>query len=91
MNNERITVPELLFTPSDIGLNQSGISETIVQSLSAMKSYEQSILYDTVLLVGGNTLFENYQARIAHELRHLTPDIHNVTIYQPKKYVHCSY
>lgn len=29
MNNERFTVPEILFRPSDVGLEQIGISEAI--------------------------------------------------------------
>jgi actin-related protein 6 len=85
MNNERITVPELLFTPSDIGLNQAGISEAIVQSISSTKDYEQNVLYDTILLVGGNTLFKNYKKRIETELRHLAPFDQSVTVYQPKE------
>lgn len=31
VNNERFMVPEILFNPTDIGLNQSGLPETIVQ------------------------------------------------------------
>ena len=31
LNNERFMVPELLFHPADIGLQQSGIVEAVVQ------------------------------------------------------------
>ena len=33
LNNERFSVPELLFTPSDVGIHQCGIPETIVESV----------------------------------------------------------
>lgn len=35
MNNERFTVPEILFNPSDIGMDQAGISEAIVDAISS--------------------------------------------------------
>jgi actin-related protein 6 len=60
LNNERISVPEVLFHPSDIGLNQAGISESVVQSVESLDSpIEKSVMYDTILLVGGNSLFKN--------------------------------
>jgi actin-related protein 6 len=91
MNNERITVPELLFTPSDIGLNQAGISEAIVQAVSSTREYVQNVLYDCVLLVGGNTIFENYKERLERDLRCLAPFDQNVTVYQPKDPITCSW
>ncbi len=33
MNNERFMVPELLFNPSDIGINEMGIAEALVHSV----------------------------------------------------------
>lgn len=35
MNNERFMIPELLMNPSDIGIQQAGIPEAIVESVSA--------------------------------------------------------
>ena len=35
LNNERFTIPELLFHPSDIGINEMGIPEAIVDSIEA--------------------------------------------------------
>ncbi len=35
MNNECFTIPELLFNPSDIGINEMGISEAIVDSVQS--------------------------------------------------------
>jgi hypothetical protein len=36
METERFSVPELLFYPNDIGLQQAGLSETTWQSLHAL-------------------------------------------------------
>lgn len=37
METERLSIPELLFNPIDVGLNQAGLPETTVQSLKALK------------------------------------------------------
>jgi actin-related protein 6 len=37
METERFAVPELLFSPIDIGLNQAGIPEATWQSLSSLQ------------------------------------------------------
>lgn len=49
METERFAVPELLFNPCDIGLNQAGIAEATWQSLSDI----QNVRFETfsVLLV----------------------------------------
>jgi actin-related protein 6 len=35
MNNERFTIPEILFHPSDINIEEMGIPEAIVHSIEA--------------------------------------------------------
>ncbi|CAG8443738.1 3405_t:CDS:10 [Scutellospora calospora] len=44
MNNERFTVPEILFNPSDIGMNQAGIPEVIVEAINATHPGNQKIV-----------------------------------------------
>jgi len=107
MNNERITVPELLFHPSDIGLNQAGIAETVVQAVEGDQLQQQQVpsnghqqnsglvtddeekqlMYDSVVLVGGNTQFKNFKQRFTTELRSLMPEEYDLTVLQPAKYV----
>jgi hypothetical protein len=36
MESERFTIPEVLFRPTDIGMNQAGIVETIGQSINSL-------------------------------------------------------
>ncbi|KAL0481453.1 actin-like protein Arp6 [Acrasis kona] len=89
MNNERITVPEVLFTPSDIGSDQAGIPEAIVQSVSSTQEIFQNVLYDCILLVGGNTCFPNYKKRIEKDMRKYVNVDHNITVHQPSDPVVC--
>jgi actin-related protein 6 len=87
MNNERISVPEVLFHPSDIGMKQAGIAETIVASISCCPVALQPLMYANILLVGGNTLMANYPERIAAEVRALAPADYQVSVTASSKYV----
>jgi actin-related protein 6 len=33
MRNERFTIPEVIFSPSDIGINQAGLAEAVIQTI----------------------------------------------------------
>merc|ERR1712192_167979 len=57
MNNERFMVPEILFRPSDIGIQQMGLAEAVVESVSACDPAAQPWLYRNILLTGGNMAF----------------------------------
>lgn len=37
MNNERFAVPELLFHPSDVGVQEMGIAEALIHAVSKTK------------------------------------------------------
>ena len=71
--NERITVPELLFHPSDVGMDQAGVAECIVQSVEACLPDLREALYSNILLTGGSALFPNLEERLRSELRALVP------------------
>ncbi len=100
MNNERITVPELLFRPSDIGINQAGIAECIVQSIQACHPDMQALLYSHIVVTGGNTLIPNFKERLYvacaflsihvmirfQEVRQLAPSEYEVKITVPDEY-----
>lgn len=64
MNNERLIVPELLFNPSDIGIKQAGIPEAIVQCVEGCVQEMSGLLYNNILVCGGNTLFPNFAKRL---------------------------
>ncbi|CAG8514886.1 9116_t:CDS:10 [Funneliformis caledonium] len=84
MNNERLSVPEILFNPMDVGMNQAGIPEVIVESINATHPEMfpslsvndvdlHGLLYGNIILVGGNSLFSGYKNRIEKDLRYLAP------------------
>jgi len=52
MNNERFQVPEILFYPSDVGIDQIGISHTIVDSINSTPEEIQPHLYENIVLIG---------------------------------------
>ena len=64
LGNERFTVPELLFTPGDIGMNSTGIPDMILQGLSALPPGLHSAFLANVLVVGGNALIPGFMQRL---------------------------
>ncbi len=48
MTNERITVPEALFTPLDVGIPQAGIAEAVQQALHGMPPEAQALYLQRV-------------------------------------------
>ena len=80
---ERFAVPEVLFRPSDIGLDQGGIAETIVQAVEACDPCFQAAMYQNVLLVGGNARLPGFRVRLEKELRTLAPTNHRVSVCLP--------
>ncbi|OQR95767.1 hypothetical protein THRCLA_07584 [Thraustotheca clavata] len=70
---EQITVPEILFHPSDIGLDQAGLHGGIVEAISACPEHFQSLLYQNIILTGGTSQLPNLKERLEKELRPLVP------------------
>jgi actin-related protein 6 len=54
MANERFIVPELLFKPTGIGLQQQGLPEAIATSISRLPEDLQGLFWANITLVGGN-------------------------------------
>lgn len=81
MNNERISVPEILFNPSDVGLQQAGLAELISQAVQACPEEIHAELYANVVLTGGNCKFRNLKERVVQELRPLVSDNYDVCVH----------
>lgn len=73
MNNERFAVPELLFHPSDIGIQQMGVSEAIVHVIENFPPEVQEHLYKNVLLIGGSCNLPNFAERVEKDVRTMAP------------------
>ncbi|CAA7262815.1 unnamed protein product [Cyclocybe aegerita] len=82
MNNERFAVPELLFRPDDIGMDQAGIAWTIAHSISLLPADLQGMFWANIGLIGGNTKLPGFRARLLSELQTLAPVEFEVAIYE---------
>lgn len=64
LGNERFTVPELLFSPGDVGLKQEGLPATVLQSLSGLPPGLWPAMLANILVIGGNSKIEGFMARL---------------------------
>lgn len=85
MNNERFTIPEILFNPSDIGIQQMGLSEAIIKSVIMCPEETRPHLLNNIIVTGGNGCFPGFKERLTKEIRSLTPDIFDITVTVPEK------
>ncbi|QQP57058.1 Actin-related protein 6, partial [Caligus rogercresseyi] len=76
LNNERFTVPEILFSPSDVG--------AVMQSVLSCPEVCRPWLLQNVLLIGGCAKFQNMKERLEKELRELTPHLMDINVYTPE-------
>lgn len=73
LGNERFAVPELLFNPSDIGIQEVGLPGAIMESLSGLPEALKVGLLANIVVVGGNSLITGFIERLENELRALVP------------------
>eukprot|EP00250_Pteridium_aquilinum_P020869 c24972_g2_i2 orf=507-2663(-) len=71
---ERFRCPEIIFQPHLIGIDQVGLDEAISVSMRRLPSdWSQQVAEGTVLLTGGNTLFDGIEKRVLAELKKNRP------------------
>lgn len=84
METERYTVPEVLFHPSDVGMQQAGLVEATHQSLSEVISeVDRGLLSRNILLTGGNMCFPQVKERFETDIRSLIPTHFDSHVYCP--------
>merc|ERR1712060_69635 len=83
LGTERFRVPEVLFQPSMIGKEASGIHEQVFQSIMKCDVDIRKDLYSNVVLSGGNTMFEGIDARLTKELTALAPSTMKIKVLAP--------
>ncbi|KAJ5920599.1 hypothetical protein N7516_011457 [Penicillium verrucosum] len=91
LGNERFAVPELLFTPGDIGMKSAGIPDMILQSLSVLPTGLHSAFLANVLVVGGNALIPGFMERLETELRQIASAECVVRVRRAKDPVHSTW
>ena len=64
LGNERFTVPELFFSPGDVGMKQEGLPATVLQSLSGLPQGLWPSMLANILVVGGNSKIEGFMSRL---------------------------
>ncbi|KAL8765334.1 MAG: hypothetical protein Q9209_007561 [Squamulea sp. 1 TL-2023] len=73
LGNERFAVPEVLFNPADVGMKESGLPETVLQSLSGLPPGLWPAMLGNIIVVGGNCLMDGFMERLEAEIRQLAP------------------
>jgi len=80
-------VPEVLFHPSDIGLNQCGIAELVAQSVhhdeandSLLDQTVEALMWLNVIVTGGCAKIPGLVERLAREIRQFAPAIYPVSV-----------
>ncbi|XP_021277335.1 actin-related protein 6 [Herrania umbratica] len=80
LTNERFLVPEMIFQPADLGMNEAGLAECIVRAVNACHPFLHPVLFQSIILTGGSTLFPRFAERLEKDLRPLVPDDYQVKI-----------
>ncbi|KAH6912648.1 actin-like protein ARP6 [Coprinopsis sp. MPI-PUGE-AT-0042] len=82
MNSERFAVPEVIFRPYIVGLQQAGLAETIAHSISLLPDDLQGMFWSNIGLIGGNCKLPGFRTRLMQELQPLAPTDWDVCIYE---------
>ena len=72
-------VPELIFHPSDIGMNQAGLAQTLVQAADALHPDLRPLLLSNIVCTGGTAKCSGFTERLTREVRALVPAHYQVT------------
>lgn len=81
--NERFQVPEILFNPSDLGINQIGVIEALVDSINSLPKKLHPLLYGNIVLTGGNANIPGFRERVLHGVRSYCPSHYKVDVFLP--------
>ncbi|KAM5291874.1 uncharacterized protein ACOB6Z_017327 [Ctenodactylus gundi] len=68
LGSERFCCPEALFQPNLLGLNQPGLPQLALLSISRLEAKQQEQLLANVVLDGGSTLLSGFPERLRQEL-----------------------
>lgn len=80
LGNERFSVPELLFHPSDIGIQEMGVAEAICDAISTTPPEMHPHLFANIVLTGGSANFPYFKERVEKDVRALAPSHYTVRV-----------
>jgi len=83
IGNERFRCPEVLFQPSFIGKEASGIHDTLFQTIMKCDVDIRKDLYANIVLSGGTTMFSGIAERLTKEIVALAPSTMKIKVVAP--------
>ncbi|KAF2893344.1 hypothetical protein ILUMI_12830 [Ignelater luminosus] len=83
IGNERFRCPEALFQPSFLGMEATGIHETIYNSIMKCDIDTRKDFYSNIILTGGSTMFSGIGDRMQKEITALAPSTMKIKIITP--------
>jgi actin beta/gamma 1 len=83
IGNERFRCPEVLFQPSFIGKEASGIHDCTFQTIMKCDVDIRKDLYGNIVLSGGTTMFPGIGERMTKELTALAPSTMKIMVVAP--------
>jgi len=83
VGNERFRTPEVLFQPSFIGKEASGIHDCTFQTIMKCDVDIRKDLYSNIVLSGGTTMFQGIGERMTKELTALAPSTMKIKVVAP--------
>ena len=91
LRNERFSVPELLFNPRDIGLQQPGLPELISQSIRCLPTGLWPAALANIVVVGGSAELPGLAERLQKEVQALMPHELVVRVTRPADPTTCTW
>jgi len=83
VGNERFRTPEVLFQPSFIGKEASGIHDCTFQTIMKCDVDIRKDLYANIVLSGGTTMYQGIGERMTKELTALAPSTMKIKVVAP--------
>jgi len=83
IGNERFRCPEVLFQPSFIGKEASGIHDCVFQTIMKCDVDIRKDLYANIVLSGGTTMFPGIGERVTKEIVALAPSSMKIKVVAP--------
>jgi len=83
LGNERFRCPEVLFQPSLVGKEASGIHDTTFRSIMKCDVDIRRDLYANIVLSGGTTMFQGIGERMTKEITSLAPSTMKIKVVAP--------
>lgn len=83
IGSQRFRCPELLFEPSLVGKEASGIHQQAFKTIQQCDVDVKKDLYENIVLSGGTTMFPGMQERLQKEIKSMAPGSMKIKVIAP--------